>query len=42
MKLLIVLRVLEYTVGNENRVVPSSAVAETKFDVVSEYCTSIS
>jgi len=42
LKLLMVLAVLDHTVGRMNRVVPSSAVAETKPDVVSEYCTSIS
>ena len=42
LKLLMVFAVLEYEMGRKNRVVPSSAVAETKPDVVSEYCTWIS
>ena len=42
LKLLMVFAVLECDVGRKNRVVPSTAVADTKFEVVSEYCTSIS
>jgi hypothetical protein len=42
LKLLRVLTVLEYVVGGKNRVVPPTAGAETKFDAVSECCTSIS
>jgi hypothetical protein len=42
LKILDVLAVLDHVVGRKKRVVPPAAVAETKFDVVSEYCTSIS
>jgi hypothetical protein len=42
LKLLMVWAVLDHEVGRKNRVVPSSAIAETKPDVVSEYCTVIS
>jgi hypothetical protein len=42
LKILEVLSVLDHVVGREKRVVPPTAVAETKLDAVSECCTSIS
>jgi hypothetical protein len=42
LKILEVLSVLDHVVGRKKRVVPLAVLAETKSEVVSEYCTSIS
>ncbi len=42
LKILEVLSVLEYAVVRKKRVLPPAVLAETKSEVVSEYCTSIS
>jgi hypothetical protein len=42
LKILEVLSVLDHVVGRKKRVVPLAVLAETKFELVSEYCTSIS